>query len=105
MPASNEAASSPLNGPESAGGRYRWIVCALLFLATTILYIDRQVLSLLKGTLDEEFHWTNQQFGDVTAAFQASYAIGLLSYGWFVDRCGVRIGYALTMAGSSLAAM
>ncbi len=76
-----------------------------MFLATTILYIDRQILSLLKGTLDQEFHWTNEQFGDVTAAFQVSYGIGLLGYGWFVDRFGVKIGYAMTMAGSSLAAV
>jgi MFS transporter, ACS family, hexuronate transporter len=93
------------SAPETAGGRYRWLICALLFAATTILYIDRQILSLLKSTLDEEFHWTNEQFGDATAAFQVSYGIGLLGYGWFVDRFGVKIGYALTMAGSSLAAM
>ncbi len=104
MPATIEAAPSPSSAPASAGGRYRWIICALLFFATTILYIDRQILSLLKGTLDEQFHWTNEQFGDVTAAFQASYGIGLLGYGWFVDRFGVKIGYALTMAGWSLAA-
>jgi ACS family hexuronate transporter-like MFS transporter len=105
MPVPIEAASSALSGPSTAGGRYRWIICALLFVATTILYVDRQILSLLKGTLDQEFHWTNEQFGDVTAAFQASYGIGLLGYGWFVDRWGVKIGYALTMAGWSLAAM
>jgi ACS family hexuronate transporter-like MFS transporter len=100
-----ETASSPLSAPASAGGRYRWIICALLFVATTILYVDRQILSLLKGTLDQQFHWTNQTFGDVTAAFQASYGIGLLGYGWFVDRFGVKIGYTMTMAGWSLAAM
>ena len=105
MPASTEAASSSLTAPPSAGGRYRWFICALMFVATTILYIDRQILSLLKGTLDQQFRWTNQQFGDVTAAFQVSYGIGLLGYGWFVDRFGVKIGYAITMAGSSLAAM
>jgi MFS transporter, ACS family, hexuronate transporter len=105
MPASTEATPSPFSAPATAGGRYRWIICSLLFTATTILYIDRQVLSLLKGTLDQEFHWTNEQFGDVTAAFQVSYGIGLLGYGWFVDRFGVKIGYAMTMAGSSLAAM
>jgi ACS family hexuronate transporter-like MFS transporter len=76
-----------------------------MFAATTILYMDRQILSLLKGTLDEQFHWTNAQFGDATGAFQATYGIGLLGYGWFVDRFGVKIGYALTMAGSSLAAI
>src|SRR5579863_216785 len=105
MPAAPEPVPRPLAAPSSPGGRYRWIICALFFSATTILYIDRQILSLLKGTLDQEFHWTNEQFGDVTAAFQVSYGIGLLGYGWFVDRFGVKIGYAMTMAGSSLAAM
>ena len=47
-------------------GRYRWLICALLFLATTINYIDRQVLALIKGTLDAELGWTNAQFGDAT---------------------------------------
>jgi ACS family hexuronate transporter-like MFS transporter len=89
----------------SAVGRYRWIICALLFVATTILYIDRQILALVKGTLDLEFHWTNEQYGYVTAAFQLSYGAGLLGYGWFVDRFGVRVGYALTILGWSLAAM
>jgi MFS transporter, ACS family, hexuronate transporter len=100
-----QAEASGVSAPNSAGGEYRWVVCALLFLATTILYIDRQILSLLKGSLDQEFHWTNEQFGDITAAFQVSYGIGLLGYGWLVDRFGVKMGYALTMAGSSLAAM
>lgn len=77
----------------------------MLFIATTILYIDRQILSLLKGTLDRELGWTNEQFGDVTGAFQAAYGIGLLGYGWFVDRFGVKIGYAMTIASWSLAAM
>jgi ACS family hexuronate transporter-like MFS transporter len=96
---------STLPQPFQGLGRYRWTICALLFFATTILYIDRQILALLKGTLDKELHWTNEQYGDVTAAFQAAYGIGLLLYGWFVDRFGVKIGYALTMAGWSLAAM
>jgi ACS family hexuronate transporter-like MFS transporter len=102
---------APLQEPPAAStatpltGRYRWTICALLFFATTILYIDRQILALLKGTLDKELHWTNEQYGNVTAAFQAAYGIGLLGYGWFVDRFGVKIGYAFTMAGWSLAAM
>ena len=101
-PMSSSLKDSPAPGPL---GRYRWTICALLFFATTILYIDRQILALLKGTLDKELHWTNEQYGDVMAAFQATYGIGLLAYGWFVDRFGVRIGYALTMAGWSLVAM
>src|ERR1700722_490743 len=105
MSAPTEAAPHFSNTPTSAVGGYRWIICLLMFAATTILYMDRQILSLLKGTLDEQFHWTNEQFGDATGAFQAAYGIGLLGYGWFVDRFGVKIGYALTMAGSSLAAI
>jgi ACS family hexuronate transporter-like MFS transporter len=89
----------------AAAGKYRWVICGLLFFATTILYIDRQILALLKGTLDRELHWSDTQFGLITAMFQATYGLGLLGYGWFVDRVGVKVGYALTMAGWSLAAM
>jgi len=63
--------------PGLLAGRYRWIICSLLFLATTILYIDRQILALLKGMLDQELHWTDTQFGFVMAAFQATYGLGL----------------------------
>ena len=56
---------------ESAIGHYRWVICTLLFFATTVNYIDRQILSLLKETLDRELHWTNEQFGQVNAVFQA----------------------------------
>jgi Winged helix DNA-binding domain len=72
-------------------GRYRWTVCALLFFATTINYMDRQILSLLKPILDNELHWTNEQFGQVNAAFQAAYAVGLLGFGAFIDRFGTRV--------------
>jgi len=85
-------------------GRYRWVICTLLFLATTINYIDRQVLSLIKGTLDVELGWTNTQFGYTNAAFQLAYALSLFVFGWFVDRKGVKIGYAVSIAAWSLAA-
>jgi MFS transporter, ACS family, hexuronate transporter len=91
--------------PSSAGSRYRWLVCALLFFATTINYVDRQILSLLKPILDTELHWTNAQFGQVNAAFQAAYAVGLLGFGAFIDRFGTRLGYALSIAAWSLAAI
>src|SRR5712671_3430270 len=90
---------------ETRIGNYRWIICALMFFATTINYIDRQILSLLKGTLDTELGWTNQQFGWVNSAFQGAYGIGLLGFGWFVDRFGTKIGYAVSIAAWSLAAM
>jgi ACS family hexuronate transporter-like MFS transporter len=86
-------------------GRYRWLVCALLFFATSINYIDRQILSLLKPLLDSELHWTNQQFGQVNAAFQAAYAVGLLLFGAFIDRFGTKLGYAISISAWSLAAM
>jgi MFS transporter, ACS family, hexuronate transporter len=90
---------------QSAVGRYRWLICALLFLATTINYIDRQILSLLKPILDVELGWTNAQFGEVNAAFQAAYAVGLLLFGGFIDRFGTKIGYAVSIAAWSLAAI
>lgn len=84
---------------------YRWIICALLFLATTINYVDRQILSLLKPILDEQLKWSNAQFGLVNSAFQGAYALGLLAFGWFIDRYGTRIGYATSIAAWSLAAL
>jgi ACS family hexuronate transporter-like MFS transporter len=86
-------------------GRYRWVICALLFLATTINYIDRQILALIKELLDKELGWTNEQFGMVNAAFQGAYAVGLLVFGWFVDRYGTKIGYAVSLMLWSVAAM
>src|SRR6187200_1950193 len=90
---------------QPAIGRHRWFICALLFLATTVNYLDRQILSLLKPILDGELHWTNAQFGEVNAAFQAAYAVGLLGFGAFIDRYGTRVGYALSIAAWSAAAV
>src|SRR5882762_3074556 len=84
--------------------RVRWIVCALLFFATTINYVDRQILALIKEFLDRELGWSNEQFGLVNSAFQGAYAVGLLGFGWFVDRYGTKIGYAVSIFAWSLAA-
>jgi len=81
------------------------VVCGLLFLATTINYIDRQILALLKPLLDETFHWTNTQFGTVNAVFQAAYAVGYVAFGTLVDRLGVKLGYSLALGVWSVAAM
>jgi MFS transporter, ACS family, hexuronate transporter len=86
-------------------GNHRWLICALLFLATTVNYIDRQILSLVKPILDTELGWSNEQFGYVNSAFQAAYAIGLLLFGWFVDRFGTKIGYGVSIVAWSLAAI
>ena len=86
-------------------GNYRWFICALLFFATTINYIDRQILSLLKPDyLDPLIGWNKEQFGWVNSAFQAAYAAGLFLFGWFVDKYGTKIGYAVSIAAWSLAA-
>jgi ACS family hexuronate transporter-like MFS transporter len=83
---------------------YRWVVCALLFFATSINYFDRQILSLLKEVLDKQIGWTNEQFGWVNAAFQLAYGVGLVGFGWFVDRFGTKLGYAVSITAWSLAA-
>ncbi len=85
-------------------GRVRWGICALLFFATTINYVDRSVLGILAPTLRTEIGWTDGQYGEISAAFTLAYAIGFLFAGWFIDRFGTRIGYALYLIVWSLAA-
>jgi MFS transporter, ACS family, aldohexuronate transporter len=86
-------------------GHYRWTICALLFFATTINYVDRQVLGLLAPMLQTKIGWNEIQYGYIVTAFQAAYAIGLLFVGGLIDRIGARIGYALAIAVWSLSAM
>jgi ACS family hexuronate transporter-like MFS transporter len=86
-------------------GRYRWVICALLFFATTVNYIDRQILALIKEFLDAELGWSNEQFGLVNSAFAGAYALGLLLFGWFVDRYGTKIGYTVSITLWSTAAV
>ncbi len=85
--------------------RYRWVICALIFLATTINYMDRQILSLLKPMLDEQLRWTNEQFGAVNSAFQGAYAVSVFFFGWLIDRYGTKIGYTASIAAWSVAAI
>ncbi|HEY6081155.1 MAG TPA: MFS transporter [Polyangiaceae bacterium] len=99
------AAAATLEPARERVGGYRWSICALLFFATSINYIDRQILSLIKPILDSELHWSNERFGQVNAAFQAAYAVGLLGFGAFIDRYGTRVGYAISIAAWSLAAI
>ena len=100
---SQSGTSTPAPQP-GVFGNYRWVICALLFFATTINYIDRQILSLLKEILDQQIGWTNEQFGWVNSAFQFAYGIGLLGFGWFVDRFGTKIGYTVSIVAWSFAA-
>jgi ACS family hexuronate transporter-like MFS transporter len=84
---------------------YRWIIVALLFFATTINYLDRQVIGLLKPTLEKEFQWTETDFARIVMAFTAAYAVGLLFFGWLIDKIGTKAGYALSVIIWSLAGM
>ncbi len=84
---------------------FRWMILFMLFAATTINYLDRQILSILKPVLDKEFGWTDTEYGMVMSVFQASYAVGLTLFGWIIDRYGARIGYALSIVWWSLGAM
>lgn len=84
---------------------YRWGVVALLFFATTINYLDRQVIGLLKPTLEKEFVWTEEDYSHIVMAFQAAYALGLLIFGGFIDRLGTKLGYTISLIVWSLAAM
>jgi len=86
-------------------GRFRWTVCALLFAATTINYIDRQVLGILAPHLQKIIGWSESQYGYIVTAFQAAYAVGIALFGRFIDKFGTRIGYAVALVIWSFAAM
>ena len=86
-------------------GRARWIIVAMVFVAVMLNYVDRQILALLKPTLEAQFGWSNDDYADMGAAFQIATAIAFLGTGWFIDRVGLRLGFALGVAVWSLAGM
>jgi ACS family hexuronate transporter-like MFS transporter len=86
-------------------GHFRWTICALLFFATTINYIDRQVLGILAPDLQKIIGWSESEYGYIVTAFQTAYAIGLLLFGRFIDRYGTRVGYVVAICFWSVAAM
>jgi MFS transporter, ACS family, hexuronate transporter len=101
-----EPVSAYEQSPSAASiGRVRWTICAMLFAATSINYMARQVLSLLKPTLEHSIGMSEVGYAYVVDAFQLAYALGLIGAGWFVDRVGTRIGYMVIMAVWSLSAM
>ena len=79
-------------------GRYRWTICALLFFATTVNYLDRQVLSLLKGDLEVEFSWSDTDYANIVMVFQLVYALSMLGAGRAIDWLGTRRGYGWALA-------
>ena len=94
------------NSPDMAARtNIRWVICTLLFFATTVNYVDRAVLGILKKTLDESLHWTQVDYGNVVTAFQIMYALGYLFAGRLIDRIGTRSGFSLAVGLWSLAAM
>lgn len=86
-------------------GKYRWTICGLLFFATTVNYLDRQVLSLLAPSLSEEFNWNNTDYANITAVFQFIYAISMLFAGRIIDKIGTKTGYILAITIWSLGAI
>lgn len=94
--------NSPL---QSKIGKYRWTICSLLFYATTINYLDRQVISLLKPILEKEFNWTETDYSDIVVAFQFAYALGMIGAGRIIDKIGTKLGYALTITLWSIASI
>jgi len=78
-------------------GRYRWLIVGLLFLATAINYVDRQMIGVLKPTLQQEMGWTEGDFATIVFWFQVAYAIGYIGFGRIVDLIGARLGYAVAI--------
>src|SRR5215472_3243355 len=107
----NEQTASAATAPQTTStgaateiGRYRWTICALLFFATTMNYVDRQILGLLAPALEKSIGWNQVQYGYIVAAFQGAYAIGLLLMGRLMDWIGSRAGYAISIGIWSLSA-
>ena len=86
-------------------GKYRWTICGLIFFATTINYLDRQVISLLKSTLSADMHWNDADYANIEIAFQFFYAFGMVGAGRVIDKLGTKTGYALTTGLWSVAAV
>jgi ACS family hexuronate transporter-like MFS transporter len=103
--AASSATGAVVAAVSSRMGHLRWSICALLFFATTINYVDRQVIGILSKDLQAAFHWTEIDYGNIVAAFNAAYALGLLLAGRLIDRFGTKIGYAAALIIWSLAAM
>ena len=87
------------------GTNVRWAVCGLLFFATTVNYVDRQVLGILKPVLERELHWTESDYGSIVSFFQLAYALMMPFAGRAMDWLGTRLGYALAVAVWSAASM
>jgi ACS family hexuronate transporter-like MFS transporter len=98
-------AGTNTQSPGSIGSHFRWVICAVLLFGTTKNYMDRQVIGILKNSLQHQFGWNELDYGNLVFAFQTAYALGMLIVGRLVDRIGTRVGYALAMVTWSIASM
>jgi MFS transporter, ACS family, hexuronate transporter len=106
MPSNQTATYSPFNANMEKIGKYRWTICTLVFFATTINYLDRQVISLIvEDYLTPEFHWSETDYANITVAFQVSYAFAMFFVGRLIDKLGTKIGYAMSLLFWSIAAI
>ena len=96
-PASLTSQINKFNGVRNRIGNYRWFIAFLLFAATTINYIDRQIFGLLKPELEKIFAWTETDYSRIVMAFTACYAIGQLVYGKIIDRIGTKLSYTISV--------
>jgi ACS family hexuronate transporter-like MFS transporter len=90
---------------ETKIGNYRWVICSLVFFATTVNYLDRAVISLLKSDLTREFKWDDGDYANIEIAFKIAYSLGLLAAGGFIDKVGTKLGYFLSTLLWSIAAV
>ena len=102
---SEPRSASPVAHLGVLAGRYRWVICAILFFGVTNNYMDRQILGVLKRTLQGELGWNEIDYSNLVTAFQAAYATGMLLMGRLMDKLGTRLGYAIAITTWSLAAM
>lgn len=93
------------NQPSHIVKNYRWTICALVFFATTVNYLDRQVISLLKSVLSADLKWDDGDYANIEIAFKLAYSLGMLVAGRFIDMLGTKKGYAAATGLWSLAAM
>ncbi|HEU5442744.1 MAG TPA: MFS transporter, partial [Steroidobacteraceae bacterium] len=94
----NAAPAAPADVAAGRVGRFRWVICGLLFAATALNYVDRQIIGILEPTLAHTYHWTEIDYSNIVLAFQLAYAIGYIVFGKLIDRIGARAGYALAVA-------
>jgi ACS family hexuronate transporter-like MFS transporter len=92
--------ATPVAGADAAAervGRFRWVICALLFAATALNYVDRQIIGILQPTLAQKFRWSEIDYANIVFAFQLAYAVGYIVFGKLIDRIGARAGYAVAV--------